>query len=69
MDLENGNGTSLLIASGLVLGDDGASDQNLSWDGHTPGVIISCIDGYGREGAKIMQSPSRYQTYTKMLRN
>ncbi|OCK73546.1 hypothetical protein K432DRAFT_473286 [Lepidopterella palustris CBS 459.81] len=65
VDLENGNGTSLLIASGLVLGDDGASDQNLSWDGHTPGVIISCIDGYGREGAKIMQSPNQLPIQNK----
>jgi pimeloyl-ACP methyl ester carboxylesterase len=68
VDIENGNGTSLLLAAGTVQNDN-PSLQNMGPDTSNPGIVIGCVDGYGREGATILSSLDSYSAYVAKLRN
>ncbi|KAF2100184.1 alpha/beta-hydrolase [Rhizodiscina lignyota] len=63
VDLEHRNGTSLLIAAGLIQGSNPATVPAL--DPSTPGVIISCVDSHGR--ANTTDSLESFQQYTELL--
>lgn len=64
VDLENRNGTSLLVAAGIIEGYH--SKPGPAWDTIAPMFVISCVDAYGR--ANITDSLESYRQYTDLLR-